>query len=756
VATKKSTPASSQTSPSSASDKLTLNRRQFASLAATGTAALSALATKPQQAAAQASSSSLERSPAAIASKQAALDLAEWSYFWLGVERAELARGTIVNGKQMYVEYMIPRQVRHPYPIVMIHGGGGQGTDWTGAPDGRPGWATFFAQEGFKVYVVDRPGHGRSPFHPETNGAFPQGAATYEQVGRQFTAPEKAERPYGPIAKFHNQWPGNGVEGDPTVDQIIPGQGGSFLPDLEATHNVWRQRLAELFDRIGPAMIMTHSMGGPNAWIAGDVRPNLVKGMIGVEPAGPPFGALKYGLAACKMTFDPPVNDASELKTVKVTPPADSGVDPYFIQEEPARKLKNLLNIPAVVITSEASYHRPYDAGSVAFLRQAGVKVDHVNLWEIGIKGNAHFMMMEKNNREVLQVIIDWIAKNVEKGVAVTQPKATETAINTSALGYFWVGNERRKMPYGTIVAGQMYVQYIIPRQIRHPYPIVLVHGGGGSMLHYMGLDGKAGWAHYYAQEGYAVYLVDRPGHGRVPYHPDALGPMSPMPTYQSVTVDFMRAANGPNKQWPGTGDVGDPLVDQFQAGQNAPPQDNAMAQKLWATRGAELLDKIGPAIIQVHSAGGPFGYLVANERPNLVKAIVNVEGGGAVFQGPNTWGLTTVPLVFDPPVNDPKQFKTKDVPASTTSPAYKLQADGEVHKLKNLQGIPMVYVVAEKSGRNGEGHVAFLKQAGCDAENLPLASKAILGNGHFMMLENNRKQVFDAIKGWVESKVKA
>ena len=40
------------------------------------------------------------------------LDLAEWSYFWLGVERAELARGTVVAGRQMYVEYWIPKQVR--------------------------------------------------------------------------------------------------------------------------------------------------------------------------------------------------------------------------------------------------------------------------------------------------------------------------------------------------------------------------------------------------------------------------------------------------------------------------------------------------------------------------------------------------------------------------------------------------------------------------------------------------------------------
>jgi len=85
------------------------------------------------------------------ASGGAMIDLAEWSYFWVGVERAELARGTVVNGTQMYVEYWVPKDLRHPYPIVMVHGGGGQGLDWMGTPDGRPGWAVEFLQEGYKV-----------------------------------------------------------------------------------------------------------------------------------------------------------------------------------------------------------------------------------------------------------------------------------------------------------------------------------------------------------------------------------------------------------------------------------------------------------------------------------------------------------------------------------------------------------------------------------------------------------------------------
>ena len=70
----------------------------------------------------------------------------------------------------------------------------------------------------------------------------------------------------------------------------------------------------------------------------------------------------------------------------------------------------------------------------------------------------------------------------------------------------------------------------------------------------------QAGWAHYYAQAGYKVYLVDRPGHGRAPYHPDALGPIGASVPYAAITVDTIRSAASRNGQWPGTGDVGDPL----------------------------------------------------------------------------------------------------------------------------------------------------------------------------------------------------
>src|SRR5579872_1563120 len=83
------------------------------------------------------------------------LDIADWSYRWYGVEHAKLARGTVCNGMQMYVEHWIPADVRHPYPLVLIHGGYGQGTDWISTPDGRRGWASLLLEQGYRVYVVD-------------------------------------------------------------------------------------------------------------------------------------------------------------------------------------------------------------------------------------------------------------------------------------------------------------------------------------------------------------------------------------------------------------------------------------------------------------------------------------------------------------------------------------------------------------------------------------------------------------------------
>jgi pimeloyl-ACP methyl ester carboxylesterase len=706
------------------------------------------------------------------------LDIAEWSFFWVGVERVTLPGGSspVVSGKQMYVEYQIPGKVKHPYPIVLIHGGGGQGLDWMGTPDGRRGWSTMLLEEGYKVYVVDRPGHGRSPYHPDLHGAIPRGQ-TLEGISSQFT-PQRAKVPGrggalpAPNAKLHNQWPGTGEVGSPELAQLVASQGGSFGNGMgiikESQVTIWQKNGAELVDKIGPAIFMTHSAGGPFGFYVLEARPNLVKGIVVVEGAGGNVFSpqSRWGLINLPVEYEPAVKDpATEIKTKRVDPtPEDAklGIQPYNIQEEPARKLKNWKDCPISIVTSEASFVLP-NPGAVAYLKQAGVNAEEIRLVDHGIHGNGHLMMGEKNNRDVLQPILDWMNKNITakakaQSVAISAPRANKsdsTALKLADQGYFWVGLEMKKVDYGTILNGPMYVQYLIPQQVKHPYNVVLVHGGGGQGTHYFGRgDGEAGWAHYFVQAGYKTYIVDRPAQGRPPWFQDSLGTIGPVFTYASVTTDFKRGAQDPNRRWIGTGDVGDPHIDQFQAGQNSTPTDNVMIHKLWASRGAEMLDKIGPSIIMVHSAGGPFSWLVMNERPKLVKAIVNVEGAGATpFARGSEWGLTELQMTYDPPASDPKEIATVDVPAANGVPAYKLQAE-PARKLKNFQGIPIAYVTAERSTRHGEPVTAFLKQAGCDATDLALKDKGILGNGHFMMLETNRKQVFDTIQAWIQAKV--
>src|ERR1700739_2905101 len=67
--------------------------------------------------------------------------------------------GKEVMDGAMYVEVWVPKNIRHPYPVVFITGGGGQGAyALIQTPDGRPGWAYDFVNQGYKVYMMDYPG----------------------------------------------------------------------------------------------------------------------------------------------------------------------------------------------------------------------------------------------------------------------------------------------------------------------------------------------------------------------------------------------------------------------------------------------------------------------------------------------------------------------------------------------------------------------------------------------------------------------
>ena len=359
-------------------------------------------------------------SAAQPASNQEPLVLADQGYFFVGgtYNEAEGDEGQSMTG-QIFVHFQIPDEQQHPYPIVMIHGGSQTGTNFMGTPDGREGWADFFTRKGYAVYVVDQPGRGKSAFNSATYGEL-SGPSTTSSVEQRFTAPEQFN--LWPQAAKHTQWPGTGMAGDPVFDEFFASQvpsigDGSLMEELNQDAG------AALLDKIGPAIIMTHSQSGPFGWQIADARPELVKAVVAVEPSGGPFYnssvqggdlARPWGITSTELVYEPAVTDPSKLEMVQEDSADGPGLVRCWMQAEPARQLVNLQGIPIFIFVAEASYHAQYDHCTARYLEQAGVENDFVRLEDVGIRGNGHMIMLEKNNLEVGQLMADWLEENVQ------------------------------------------------------------------------------------------------------------------------------------------------------------------------------------------------------------------------------------------------------------------------------------------------------------------------------------------------------
>ena len=198
------------------------------------------------------------------------------------------------------------------------------------------------------------------------------------------------------------------------------------IRDEKLAERLNREAVVKLLERIGPAVLLTHSQSGLFGWSIADARPDLVKGIIAIEPGGPPIkgidttkvaytesAGLAWGVSNGPIAYDPPISNAEELRAVLDQKNNGAGTVACYVQPSPARKLKNLQSIPVLFLTSEASYHRVYDHCLVNWLQQAGVSAEHVELEKAGLVGNGHMMMLEKNSDQIAAVMLEWIEKTI-------------------------------------------------------------------------------------------------------------------------------------------------------------------------------------------------------------------------------------------------------------------------------------------------------------------------------------------------------
>ncbi|ETS73213.1 hypothetical protein PFICI_15158 [Pestalotiopsis fici W106-1] len=300
---------------------------------------------------------------------------------------------------QIYVEKLTPLSgVNQSNPLVFIS---------AGIPPGSAG---------YQVYILDVIGNGRSTQNDLADYTIKLGS-TDNITQNGFTAPELAD--YYPQAEGHDKWPGTGVRGDPVFDAfeatMIPLNSNSTSGEL-----AMRAAGCRLLELVGESFTFCHSASCQYTVLMSDECPDLVKATINLEPTVIPFQSLvggandpsgrsrsrAYGLTNTPITYNPPIQSASELNPVEVgtdTPALRS----CFLQASNStiHTLPEIAKVPFIMYTGSASPHITYDHCVALYLDQTQVAYEWIKLEDIGILGNGHFMYLETNNIEIADVV---------------------------------------------------------------------------------------------------------------------------------------------------------------------------------------------------------------------------------------------------------------------------------------------------------------------------------------------------------------
>lgn len=219
--------------------------------------------------------------------------------------------------------------------------------------------------------------------------------------------------------------------------------------------------------------------------------------------------------------------------------------------------------------------------------------------------------------------------------------------------------------------------------------------------------------------------------------------------------------------QFPGTGLRGDPVFEQFQRAVIPYSTNSTAVATVMRESGCELLSIIGPAYLVSHSAGSIYPILMSNDCGDHVAANINFESATTPFFFPSTgslsgtvtraWGLSDVPIDYEPAVSDPSELVQVEVGNDTLAHrSCHLQAD-PARQLPKISAVRYLLITSEASVHVTYDHctIQYLKQVGGSPEWIRLADRGIHGNGHFMHLELNNLEIAAMLDEWISSNEK-
>src|SRR5260221_3830342 len=275
------------------------------------------------------------------------------------------------NGKyqvdQMAVESLPAQNRKGKLPLLLWHGGGLPGFTYETKPAGGDGWLAYCIRKGWDTYISDAVERGRAGWTHTLKGGpvfLPLGDAWERfRIGPPGSwNDDRAKRTTYPGVQFpieaYEQFMKQGVPRWLTTDdQIIP----AYI---------------ELVDKVCPCVVLVHSQSGAFGYKVLEARPEKVKALVAVEPT---VGG-----------------DREKVQSIKTTPI-------LVLYGDNARDHPRWSKI------------RQGGVDYAAVLKSAGGSIDVVDLPAVGIKGNSHMIMMDKNNAEIADLIQKWL---LDKGLA--------------------------------------------------------------------------------------------------------------------------------------------------------------------------------------------------------------------------------------------------------------------------------------------------------------------------------------------------